>query len=78
MSISQVGVWVPSAKVGKRYAVLYGGRWKSERVDEDLGRVGTGDTVQSIKKDLVIIGMRGEEVFDERKVEDLFKEFEIV
>lgn len=75
--VDKVGVGVSSTKVGKRNAVLDGRFGKTESLDEDSSTVWAGDTVQTVKEDLEI-GVRLEEGFNEREVEDAFEEDEVV
>lgn len=77
MSICQVGVRVSPTEVRGWDTVLGGRLGKTKLVDEDSAGVGTGNTVQTIKKDPETFSV-GEEFLDQVKVEDRFEELDVI
>ena len=78
MGICEVGVWVSSAEVGERRRVLYRRFREAKSIDEDRAPVRAGDSVHAIKEDLEVIGVRLEEVLDQREVKDGLEQLEVV
>jgi len=77
VSICQVRVGMSSTEVGGWDTILGGRLGETKLVDEDGAGVGTGNTVQAVKKDVETLRV-GEEVLDQLKVEDRFEDFDVI
>lgn len=75
--VDEIGIRVSAAKIRRWDAILGAARRQREFLFEDGNAIRTGDAVESIEEDFeVFVG--GEEVFDHRKVEDVFQHFDVV
>lgn len=78
VSICQVGIRMTSTEIGKGNAILDGILAKTESVNKNSASIRTGNTVETIEKDSEVVLVLLEEGFDEREIENLFQEDDII
>ncbi len=78
VGVGQIGIRVASSKIGQGFAVLDGGWGKPEFVDEDGAGVRTCDTMQTVKKDLEVLGVFVQELLDEWEIKYPLEESNVI
>lgn len=76
--ICQIRVGVSSTKVGQRDTILDRGLGKTELLDENRARIGTGDTMQTVKQDAERRCIVLEEVLDKREIKDFLQQDDVI